>query len=65
MKKIMVSLIGWLGLAVGLAIILPALAKHRQIEVWNSEVVVPMVVGIIITLIGVSMAIYAFKKRKA
>jgi hypothetical protein len=65
MKRTLIILIGIFAVLFGPAIFLPALAKHRQIEVWNSEVVVPMVVGIIITLIGVSTAIYGFKKRKA
>jgi hypothetical protein len=65
MKRTLIILIGIFAVLFGPAVFLPALAKHRQIEVWNSEVVVPMVVGVIITLIGVSTAIYGFKKRKA
>jgi hypothetical protein len=63
-KRTLIILIGIFAVLFGPAVFLPALAKHRQIEVWNSEVVVPMVVGIIITLIGVSTAICGFKKRK-
>jgi hypothetical protein len=65
MKRTLIILIGIFAVLFGPAVFLPALAKHRQIEVWNSDVVVPMAVGIIITLIGVSTAIYGFKKRKA
>jgi len=65
MKRTLIILIGIFAVLFGPAVFLPALAKHRQIEAWNSEVVIPMVVGIIITLIGVSTAIYGFKKRKA
>ena len=65
MKRTLIILIGIFAVLFGPAVFLPALAKHRQIDVWNSEVVVPMVVGVIITLIGISTAIYGFKKRKA
>jgi hypothetical protein len=65
MKRTLMILIGIFAVLFGPAVFLPALAKHRQIEVWNSEVVVPMVVGIVITLIGVTTTIYGFKKRKA
>ena len=64
MKRTLIILLGIFAVLFGPAVFLPALAKHRQIEVWNNEVIVPMVVGIIITLIGVSTAIYGFKKRK-
>jgi xanthine/uracil permease len=65
MKRTLIILIGIFAVLFGPAVFLPALAKYRQIAVWNSEVIVPMVVGVIITLIGVSTAIYGFKKRKA
>jgi hypothetical protein len=65
MKRTLIILFGIFAILFGPAVFLPALAKHRQIEVWNSEVVVPMVVGIVITLIGISSAIFGFKKRKA
>jgi hypothetical protein len=65
MRRTLIILIGIFAVLFGPAVFLPALAKHKQIEVWNSDVIVPMVVGIIITLIGVSTAIYGFKKRKA
>jgi len=65
MKKTLIILLGIFGVLFGPAIFLPALAKHNHQGVSGSEVIVPMVAGIIITLIGVSTTIYGFKKRKA
>jgi hypothetical protein len=64
MKRTLIILIGIFAVLFGPAVFLPALAKHNHQGVSGSEVIVPMVVGIIITLIGVSTAIYGFKKRK-
>ena len=65
MKKTLIILLGIFGVLFGPAVFLPALAKHNHHGVSGSEVIVPMMAGIIITLIGVSMAVYGFKKRKA
>jgi hypothetical protein len=64
MKRTLIILIGIFAVLFGPAVFLPALAKHNHQGVSGSEVIVPMVVGVIITLIGVSTAIYGFKKRK-
>lgn len=65
MKRTLIILIGIFAVLFGPAIFLPALALHNHQGVSGSRVVVPMAVGVIITLIGVSTAIYGFKKRKA
>jgi hypothetical protein len=65
MKRTLIILIGIFAVLFGPAVFLPALALHNHQGVSGSRVMVPMVVGIIITLIGISTAIYGFKKRKA
>jgi H+/Cl- antiporter ClcA len=65
MKKLMIILLGIFGILFGPAVLLPALAKHRQLEVWNGEVVVPIAVGAVITLVGLATTWMGFKKRKA
>ena len=65
MKRTLIILLGIFAVLFGPAVFLPALAKHNHQGVSGSEVIVPMVVGVVITLIGVGTALYAFKKRKA
>src|SRR5208337_749219 len=65
MKRTLIILIGIFGVLFGPAVFLPALALHNHQGVSGSRVIQPMAVGIIITLFGVSTAIYGFKKRKA
>jgi hypothetical protein len=65
MKKLMIILLGIFGILFGPAVLLPALAKHRQLEVWNGEVVVPIAMGAVITLVGLATTWMGFKKRKA
>jgi hypothetical protein len=65
MKRTLIVLVGIFGVLFGPAVFLPALAKYEHQQVWSSEVVVPMVIGIIIALVGVGIAIYGFQKRKA
>jgi hypothetical protein len=65
MKRTLIILIGIFAVLFGPAIFLPALAKHNNLGIWNFDIVCPIVLGTLITLIGVSTAIYGFKKRKA
>ena len=65
MKRTMIILIGIFAVLFGPAIFLPALALHNHQGVSGSRVMVPMAVGIIITLMGVGTAVYGFKRRKA
>ncbi len=65
MRRTLIVLLGIFGVLFGPAVFLPALAKYKHQQVWSSEVVVPMVIGIIIALVGVSIAIYGFKRHKA
>jgi hypothetical protein len=65
MKRTLIILLGICAVLFGPAIFLPALALHDHQGVSDSRVVVPVAAGIIITLIGVSTVVFAFKKRKA
>jgi drug/metabolite transporter (DMT)-like permease len=65
MKKLMIIAAGIFGVLSGPAIFLPALAKHRHEGVWGTEVVVPILVGAVITLVGAILTIYGFRRRKA
>ena len=62
MKRVMI-LLGIFGILFGPAIFLPALAKHRDLGMWNNQIVWPIVLGVIITLAGVGVTILGFKKR--
>lgn len=65
MKKIMIILLGMFGILFGPGIILPALAKHRDLGVWDGDIVTPIVVGTIILLAGLATVTYGVKRRKA
>ncbi len=65
MVRTLIILLGIFAVLFGPAVFLPALAKHNHQGVSGSEVIVPMVVGVVITLIGVGTTLYGFKKRKA
>lgn len=65
MKKIMIILFGIFGILFGPGIILPALAKHRDLGVWNGDIVTPIVVGTIILLAGLATVAYGVKRHKA
>ena len=65
MKRTLIILLGIFAVLFGPAIFLPALAKYNNQGVRDSGVIVLMVVGVVITLIGIGTALYGFKKRKA
>jgi len=65
MRRTLIILLGSFAVLFGPAVFLPALALHNHQGVSGSRVVVPMAVGIIITLIGFSTVVFGFKKRKA
>ncbi len=65
MKKTVIILLGIFGILFGPAVFLPALALHRHLGVWNSDIVTPLALGAAITLIGLAMTFVGFKKRKA
>jgi hypothetical protein len=65
MKRTLTILLGIFAVLSGPAVFLPALALHNHQGVSGSRVIVPMAVGIIITLIGAGTVAFGFKKRKA
>ncbi len=65
MKRIAIILLGIFGVLFGPGIVLPALAKHRDLGVWNSDIMTPIVLGTIITLVGLGVAVVGFKRHKA
>ena len=64
MERTFIILLGIFAVLFGPAVFLPALAKHNHQGISGSEVIVPMVVGVVITLIGVGTTFYGFKRRK-
>jgi hypothetical protein len=65
MKRTAIILLGIFGILFGPAIFLPALAKHRDLGGWNSDIVLPAVAGIIILLAGAGIVVYGIRRRKA
>jgi hypothetical protein len=65
MKKFTLILLGIFGILVGPGMILPALAKHNNLGIWDYDIIWPIVAGAIITLAGLSIAIHGVRQRKA
>ena len=65
MKRTVIILIGIFGVLTGTAMILPALAKYNEQRAMVHDAAVGFLFGIPIVLVGISAAIYGFKKRKA
>ena len=65
MKRVMIILLGIFGILFGPGIILPALAKHRDLGVWNTDIIMPIVLGIIILLAGLATVACGVKRRTA
>jgi uncharacterized membrane protein YeaQ/YmgE (transglycosylase-associated protein family) len=64
MKRTVTILLGILGIFVGPAIFLPALAQHREYGTWTTHMIVPVVLGTIIVLVGVGTAFYGSRMRR-
>ena len=58
MKRTAIILLGVFDVLLGPTFFLPALAKHNREGVSGSDVVLPMMFGIFITLVGVGMTVY-------
>ena len=65
MKRIAAIALGTLNILLGTGFILDALTKHKNLGIWNYEIAWPIAVGIVITLTGISAAVFGFKRRKA
>jgi uncharacterized membrane protein YeaQ/YmgE (transglycosylase-associated protein family) len=64
MTRNLTILLGILGIVVGPAIFLPALAQHRDYGTWTRQMVIPVVLGTIIVLVGVGTAFYGSRMRR-
>ena len=64
MKRYVTILLGVLSIFVGPAIILPALALHRDHGTWTTNMVVPVIAGSVIGLVGIGMAFYGSRMRR-
>jgi len=64
MKRILTILVGIFAVLFGTAMILPALHLYNEQGMVHNAVV-GFLFGIPVTLVGVSAAVYGFKKRKA
>jgi len=65
MKKTLIILLGIFGILFGPGVILPALAKHRDLGIWNSDIVMPIVAGTLVLLAGFALTIHGIRWRKA
>ena len=65
MKKIIAIVIGLFGALMGVGLILPALAKVRDLGVMPSAVVVPYSLGIALLVLGICTTAFSLLKRKA
>lgn len=65
MKKTMIIGAGAIGIAVGMAVVMPAAALYQKQGAMVHDAAIGFLIGIPIVLAGLSTAIYGFKKRKA
>ena len=65
LKRVMIILLGIFGILFGPGIILPALAKHRDSGGWNTDIIMPVVLGILILLAGLATVACGLKRRTA
>jgi hypothetical protein len=65
MKRSVIILLGIFGVLFGPGVFLPALAAHNKMGIWSDNIVWPMVVGAVITIVGMGVTVFGFKKRQA
>jgi hypothetical protein len=65
MKRIIAIAIGFLGVLMGVGLILPALAKVRDLGAMPSNVIVPYTLGIGLALLGIATTAFSLTGRKA
>jgi hypothetical protein len=65
MKRIIIVAIGLFGILVGVALVLPALAKVRDLGAMPSDCLVPYTFGIALVILGISTTAFSLIKRKA
>ncbi|HEY4416069.1 MAG TPA: hypothetical protein VGO57_10280 [Verrucomicrobiae bacterium] len=65
MKRVIIIALGVFASLTGPALILPALAKHKNMGIWSYDIAWLIILGAIIALAGMGMVILGFKKQKA
>jgi hypothetical protein len=65
MKRIITAAIGLFGVLVGVGLVLPALARVRDLGAMPSESLVPYTLGIALVAFGISLTAFSLIKRKA
>jgi hypothetical protein len=65
MKRVIILTMGIFGILIGPGFILPALAKHKNLGIWNYDIVWPIILGVIIALAGMGTVMLGCKKQKA
>ena len=65
MKRIITIAIGLLGVLMGVGLILPALAKLRDIGAMPGADVVHYTLGIVLALLGIGTTAFSLMRRKA
>lgn len=65
MKRAVMISLGVFAVLFGPAIFLPALALHQRQQIWNGSIVLPMVLGAVITVGGMALTVGGIQKRKA
>ena len=65
MKRITTVAIGLFGVLIGVGLILPALAKLRDMGAMPGAAVVPYTLGIVLALLGIGTTAFSLMRRKA
>jgi cytochrome c oxidase assembly factor CtaG len=65
MKRIITIAIGLLGVLMGVGLMLPALAKLRDMGAMPGAAVVPYTLGIVLALLGIGTTAFSLMRRKA
>lgn len=65
MKRATYIILGILGVMIGMALVVPAMAWYRDHHTWPANVLADGLIGLLIVVSGVSSAIYGLKKRHA
>ena len=65
MNRLTIVAIGLFGVLIGVALILPALAKVEALGAMPGAVVLPYTVGIGLALLGIATTAVGFKRRRA
>ena len=65
MKRFITFALGLFGVLIGVGLILPALAKVRDLGAMPSDVIVPYTLGIVLALLGIGTTAFSLMRGKA